>query len=231
MGAAVAKGFANCGSNVAVHCNRSRDEAEKVVVKIEKAGGKAILLQGDLSKSAEAARVVEATGNAFGKIDILVNNVGGLVRRTLAEKNEDEIINLNIRSVVAATRAAIPHFRKQGHGNIINTGSVAARHEGRPGASVYASGKGFVHTITHSLAKELVGDKIRVNTMSPGAIWTPFHKDTPESAVEQWKEMIPMGHLGTPEDLAGAYLFLASDSLSAYVTGRTVDVNGGMIMP
>jgi len=235
IGAAVAQGFAACGARVAVHCNRSRAEAEKVLAAIKKEGGEAVLLQGDLSKSAEARRVVEETVAAFGRIDVLVNNVGGLVQRTMAVDNEDDvvdaIIDLNIRSVVASTRAAIPHFEKQGGGVIINTGSVAARHGGGPGASVYAATKGFVHTVTKSLAKELVGSKIRVNTVSPGAIWTPFHKATPESAVEQWKKMIPMGRLGTPDDLVGAYLFLASDSMSGYITGQIIDVNGGMVMP
>jgi 3-oxoacyl-[acyl-carrier protein] reductase len=235
IGAAVAQGFAACGARVAVHCNRSRAEGEKVVAEIKKEGGEAVLLQGDLSLSTEARRVVEETVAAFGRIDVLVNNVGGLVQRTMAVDNEDDvvdaIIDLNIRSVVAATRAAIPHFEKQGHGIIINTGSVAARHGGGPGASVYAATKGFVHTVTKSLAKELVGSNIRVNTVSPGAIWTPFHKETPETAVEQWKKMIPMGRLGTPEDLVGAYLFLASDSMSGYITGQIIDVNGGMVMP
>jgi len=171
------QGFAACGARVAVHCNRSRADAEKVVAAIKKEGGTAVLLQGDLSKSAEARRVVEETVAAFGRIDVLVNNVGGLVRRTMAVDNEDDvvdaIIDLNIRSVVAATRAAIPHFEKQGGGIIINTGSVAARHGGGPGASVYAATKGFVHTVTKSLAKELVGSKIRVNTVSPAPSGRP----------------------------------------------------------
>lgn len=235
IGAAVAKGFADCGAKVAVHCNASREAAEGVVSEIKASGGEAVLLQADVTKSAEAARVVDETVAAFGNLDVLINNAGGLVKRTLAEDNEDEIvdaiIDLNIRSVIAATRAAIPQFRKQQSGNVINTGSVAARHGGGPGTSVYASTKGFVHTITKSFAKELVGDNVRVNTVSPGAIWTPFHKETPDSAVEQWKKMIPQGRLGTSEDLVGAYLFLASDNMSGYVTGQVIDVNGGMIMP
>jgi 3-oxoacyl-[acyl-carrier protein] reductase len=235
IGAAVAKGFAGCGSKVAVHCNASREAGEQVVAEIKNDGGEAILLQADVTKSAEAARLIAETVAAFGSLDVLINNAGGLVKRTLAEDNEDAvidaIIDLNIRSVVAATRAAIPQFRKQQSGNIINTGSVAARHGGGPGTSIYASTKGFVHTITKSFAKELVGDNVRVNTVSPGAIWTPFHKETPESAVEIWKKMIPQGRLGTGEDLVGAYLFLASDNMSGYVTGQTIDVNGGMVMP
>ena len=98
IGAAVAIGFANCGSKVAVHCNRSRDAGEKVVAEIRKSGGEAILLQADVSKSTEATRVVEETVAAFGTIDILVNNAGGLVQRTLAADNEDEIIRRYRRS-------------------------------------------------------------------------------------------------------------------------------------
>lgn len=235
IGAAVAIGFANVGAKVAVHCNRSRAEGEKVVAAIKAAGGEAVLLSGDVTKSAEAKRVVDETVAAFGRIDVLVNNAGGLIKRTPPADNDDAfvdaVIDLNIRSVVAASRAAIPHFVKQNHGAIISTGSVAARNGGGPGASIYASTKGFVHTFTKSLAKELVAHNVRVNAVAPGVIFTPFHKSTPEAAMEGFKKAIPMGRLGTAEDLVGAYLFLACDGLSGYVTGQVLDVNGGQIMP
>ncbi len=235
IGAAVAKGFANCGAKVAVHCNKSRAEGEAVVAEIKAAGGEAILVQGDVTKSAEAKRLVDETVKAFGRIDVLVNNAGGLVKRTPPTENDDDfidaVVDLNIRSVVAASRAAIPHFVKQNHGAIISTGSVAARNGGGAGVSIYASTKGFVHTFTKSLAKELVGSNVRVNAVAPGVIATPFHKSTPADAMEGFKKGIPLGRLGTPEDLVGAYLFLASDNLSAFITGQVIDVNGGQIMP
>jgi len=235
IGAAVAKAFAALGARVAVHCNKSRAEGEKVVAEIKKAGGEAILLQGDVTRSAEAKRVVDEAALAFGRLDVLVNNAGGLVRRTKAADNEDALVDavldLNVRSVVAASRAAIPYFEKQMHGAIVNTGSVAARHGGGPGTSMYASSKGFVHTITKSLAKELAPFNVRVNAVAPGVVVTAFHKDTPKAAMEGWKAGIPLGRLAEPEDMVGAYLFLASDTLSGYITGQVIDVNGGMVMP
>lgn len=235
IGAAVAIGFANVGAKVAVHCNKSRAEGEKVVAAIKAAGGEAVLLSGDVTKSAEAKRLVDETVAAFGRIDVLVNNAGGLVKRTPPADNDDDfvdaVIDLNIRSVVAASRAAIPYFVKQNHGAIISTGSVAARNGGGAGASIYASTKGFVHTFTKSLAKELIGSNVRVNAVAPGVIFTPFHSTTSAEAMEGFKKAIPMGRLGTAEDLVGAYLFLACDALSGYVTGQVIDVNGGQIMP
>ena len=235
IGAAVAKGFAKCGAKVAVHGNSSFAVAEKVAEEIVSSGGTAFASKADLSSSAECERLVGEVVAKFGRIDILINNVGGLVRRSLAVENEDEfvdqVIDLNIRSVVASVRAAIPHMKAVGGGVIINTGSIAARHGGGPGTSIYASSKGFVHTITKSFAKELAGDNIRVNCVSPGVIDTPFHKETPSDAMEGWKKAIPQGRLGEPEDMVGIYLFLASDSMSAYVTGQTIDVNGGFVMP
>ncbi len=235
IGAALAQGFANVGAKVAVHCNRSRAEGEAVVAAIKAAGGEAILLVGDVTKSAEAKRLVDETVKAFGRIDVLVNNAGGLVKRTPPEDNDDDfidaVVDLNIRSVVAASRAAIPYFAKQKSGAIISTGSVAARNGGGAGVSIYASTKGFVHTFTKSLAKELVPHNVRVNAVAPGVIATPFHASTPAEAMEGFKKGIPLGRLGTPEDLVGAYLFLASETLSGFITGQVIDVNGGQIMP
>ena len=235
IGAAVAKGFAHCGSKVAVHCNASRDAGEQVLADVKTEGGEAILLQADVSQTAGANQVVEETVAAFGRLDVLVNNAGGVLQRVSPEEIDDDLlqqlIDLNIRSVVMACRAAVPHFKRQNQGNIINTGSIAARHGGGPGATVYASTKGFVQTHTRALARDLVSHNVRVNAVAPGAIMTPFHKDTPASAVEAWGKAIPMGRIGEPEDLVGAYLYLASDRMSGYVTGITLDVNGGWLLP
>jgi len=131
-----------------------------------------------------------------------------------------------------ACRAATPHFRRQGGGNIINVSSIAARGGGGPGSRLYAGAKGFVSTITRGLAKELVADGIRVNAVSPGVIATPFHErfSTPEE-LEATARNNPMGRVGTAEDCVGAFLFLASDTMSGYVTGQIIEVNGGQLMP
>ena len=235
IGAAVAKGFADCGAHVAVHYNASQDGANAVVADIHAAGGTAVALGADVMDSTAVATLVAETRQALGGLDVLINNAGGLVRRAPSQEVDDDlfgqIMDLNTRSVVMACKAVLPGFIAQGHGNIINTGSIAARHGGGPGAGVYASAKSFVHTYTRALAKEYAGQGIRVNCVSPGVILTPFHAETPQSAIDGWIKAIPMGRLGEPEDLIGSYLFLASDKMSGYVTGQMLDVNGGFLMP
>jgi 3-oxoacyl-[acyl-carrier protein] reductase len=135
--------------------------------------------------------------------------------------------------MLAFCRDVVPVMRAQGRGgSIINVTSVAARHGGGPGAFLYAGSKGFVSTATRGLAKELVGDRIRVNAVAPGVIQTPFHDrySTPQM-LESFKATIPMARIGTPEECVGAFLFLASETLSGYVTGQIIEVNGGQYMP
>ena len=137
--------------------------------------------------------------------------------------------------------AAHPWLKKQG-GFIINTTSIAARNGGGNGAILYAAAKGFVSTITHGHAKEFVADRIRVNAVAPGVIATPFHErytdaDSLVSVTDTFfyltlqRKTIPMGFVGTPEHCVGAYLFLASPTLSGYITGQVIEVNGGQLMP
>jgi 3-oxoacyl-[acyl-carrier protein] reductase len=143
----------------------------------------------------------------------------------------DAVMDLNARSVVAASRAAIPHLKKS-RGFIINTTSIAARNGGGGGSVLYAAAKGFVSTVTRGLARELIGSGIRVNAVAPGVIDTPFHQRY--STADQMKAMlatIPQGRAGTAEECVGAYLFLASEMLSGYVVGQVIEVNGGQLMP
>ena len=236
IGAAVAEGFARRGSRVAVHCASSRDAAEAVVDTIRTAGGEAILLQGDVTETATVTRLVDETRQAFGRIDVLINNAGGLVRRApLAEIDDpliDQIVDLNIRSAVTATRLVAPLMADQGGGAVINTGSIAARNGGGPGASLYAASKAFLQTFTRNIAREYGTRNVRVNAVAPGVITTPFHErfSTPE-VLESMRQSIPMQRLGTPEECVGTYLFLASETLSGYVTGQVIEVNGGQLMP
>ena len=236
IGAAVAKGFGRLGAQVVVHYNRSAAEAEAVAAAIAAAGGKAILLQGDVSDSAVARRVVDEAAERCGRLDILVNNAGAMVeRRLIADCDDallDKVIDLNVRSVIAATGAAVAHFRRQGRGNIVNVSSIAARNGGSAGAGIYAAAKGFVATLTHGLAKEHAKDNIRVNAVSPGVILTPFHERYSTAAqLEAARQTIPMGRFGSAEECVGIVLFLATDALSSYVTGQVIEVNGGQLMP
>lgn len=236
IGAAAAKAFAAEGCRVVVHYNASRDAAEAVAAEIRGAGGEAQLVNGDVRDSATARRVVEEAAEKLRGLDILINNAGGLVRRVpIADIDDavfDEIVDLNVRSTVAACSAGVPHLRRAGGGCIINVTSVAARLGGGPGASLYASSKAFVSTFTRALARELAPDRIRVNAVSPGVILTPFHErySTPQ-ILESMRASIPMGRLGQADECAGTFVYLASDALSGYVTGQVVEVNGGQLMP
>jgi 3-oxoacyl-[acyl-carrier protein] reductase len=236
IGAAAARAFAEQGSKVVVHYNASKEAAEKVAREVKSAGGEALLVGGDVTKSANIKRIVADTLAGFGRIDVLVNNAGGLVQRTKIEDySEDflhQVLDLNVIQVAMFMHEVVPAMRKQGGGNIINVSSIAARHGGGGGAIVYAGAKGFISTATKGWAKELVGDKIRVNAVSPGVITTPFHERY--STAEQLKAMqatIPMNRLGTAEETSGTFIYLASDAMSGYVTGQVIEVNGGQYMP
>ncbi|WP_248322435.1 SDR family NAD(P)-dependent oxidoreductase [Caballeronia sp. Sq4a] len=236
IGAAAARAFGRYGANVAVHYNSSKDQAEEVAKDVRALGVSAITVGADVRDSKAIVAAVAQTVDAFGKIDVLINNAGSLVKREPLESATDElfddVININARSVVAFTRAALPSLRSGGGGSIINVTSVAARNGGGPGALLYAASKGFVSTITKGMAKEFAADHIRVNAVAPGVIGTPFHDrfSTPEQ-LEGFRKSIPMGYIGEADDCSGAFLYLASEAMSRYVTGQIIDVNGGQLMP
>ena len=236
IGAAAARAFGAQGAHVVVHYNSSAAEAEAVAADIRKGGSKAITIGANVRDSKAVDKAIASAVEQLGRIDVLINNAGSLVKREALEKITDElfdeVVQINARSVVAFTRAVIPVMRNQGGGNIINVTSVAARHGGGPGALVYAASKGFVSTITRGMAKELLADKIRVNAVSPGVIMTPFQErfTTPDQ-LEAFRKTIPMGRIGDPDECSGAFLYLASDQLSGYVTGQIIEVNGGQYMP
>ena len=237
IGAAAAVAFGKLGARVAVHYNSSQGPAEEVLGRVKATGAQAILLKGDVLESAQCQRLVDETVKAFGRIDILINNAGALVQRVPIEEITDElfdnVVYLNVRSAMMCTAASVAAMRQQGQGGVvINVTSVAARHGGGAGASLYAGSKGFVSTMTRGLAKELVKDNIRVNAVAPGVITTPFHErfSTPQM-LEGFRATIPMNRLGTAEECAGAFVYLASEQMSGYVTGQIIEVNGGQYMP
>ena len=235
IGAAVAKALAAQGAKVAVHYNESAAAAEAVLADIRHAGGEAILIQGDVSKPGGSERVVEAAAEKLGGLDGLINNAGGMLGRVPTAEMDDahyaRVMDLNARSVLAATKAAVPFLRRR-QGFVINTTSIAARNGGGNGAILYAAAKGFVSTITRGHAKEFVGDGIRVNAVAPGIISTPFHdRYTSPEMLDAQRQSVPMARVGTPDECVGAYLFLASPLLSGYITGQIIEVNGGQLMP
>lgn len=234
IGAGCALAMGARGASVAVHYNSSKDAAEKVAQAIQASGGDAFVLQGDLRKSAECERVVSEAAKRMGRIDVLINNAGALIKRQavteLTDAMLDDILDLNVRSMMMCTKYAVPHMASGS--SIINLTSISASNGGGPGAATYAGSKAFVTTATKGLAKELVGRGIRVNAVSPGVITTPFHDkfSTPEQ-LEIMRKTIPMARLGSVDECVGAFLYLASEPLASYVTGQVIEVNGGQYMP
>jgi 3-oxoacyl-[acyl-carrier protein] reductase len=235
IGAALAKAFAAQGAMVGLHYNSSVDAAEKLAMEIREAGGNLVLIQADANNPAEMERLVGDMVAAFGKLDGLINNAGGMVARVNYEDMTDahymSVMDLNARSVVAASHAAIPHL-KETKGFIINTSSIAARIGGTGGAGIYGSSKAFVSAVTKGLANELGKFGIRVNAVAPGFIVTPFQVRYALPGQEQTvANAVPLKRVGHPDDCVGAYLFLASEALSGYITGQAIEVNGGQLMP
>jgi 3-oxoacyl-[acyl-carrier protein] reductase len=230
IGGAASLGFAHAGSRVLAQYLGGGPELKAV----EAAGIKTIKL--DLTEDTAPQRLIDECIKHFGRIDVLVNNAGGLVKRTgldaLTDPFIDDVFDLNVRQLVHCSRVAAEHMKKQKSGTIINVSSIAARNGASPGGSIYAGTKAFVSAFSKTIAKELVGDNIRVNCVSPGTIYTAFHErhSTPEKR-EATAKQIPMLRLGTADDCTGTFLYLASDSASGYVTGQVIEVNGGQLMP
>lgn len=235
IGAALASAFAAQGASVGLHYNSSADAAEALASSIRQSGGTVELFRADASKEDEIVGAVSAAHAAFGKLDGLINNAGGMVARQPYQEWTsalyDQIMDLNARSVLAASHAAIPHLKVNG-GFIINTTSIAARNGAGGGAGLYGSSKAFIANVTRGMAKELIPFGIRVNAVAPGVITTPFHERySTQSQLDAMLATVPQGRLGVAEDCVGAYLFLASESLSGYIIGQTIEVNGGQLMP
>lgn len=240
IGAAVARAYAAQGAMVGLHYNASVDAARALANEIAATGGTVHLVQADVADGGAVCAMVAEVAKTFGRLDGLINNAGGMVRRVpyaeASDADYDEIMDLNARSVLTASRAAIPHLKAAASlhgwgGFIINTTSVAARNGASGGAGLYGSSKAFVHNMTRGMAKELIPFGIRCNCVAPGVITTPFHERySTEAQLVAQKATIPAGRLGTAEECVGAYLFLGSAAMSGYVVGQVIEVNGGQLM-
>ena len=235
IGAAAAAAFAAQGASVALHYREHESEARAVLARLPPSTPAHILLHADLGRRDAAAMLVRQAAEALGGLDLLINNAGSLIsRRPFAELDDaliDSVFDLNVRAVIHATRAAIPYLEKSAAPAVINVGSIAGMDGGGPGSAMYASSKAFVHNLTRHLARDLASRGIRVNTVSPGVIATPFHAATPPERMESMRKSVLLGRVGTPADVVGAFLFLASPALSGYITGQNIHVNGGQVMP
>ncbi|WP_405203019.1 SDR family NAD(P)-dependent oxidoreductase [Dokdonia sp. LLG6352-1] len=235
IGFAVAKRLGDEGYTVIINGIQD-DEGAQRLEELKAAGITAEYYGFDVTKEEEVTANIKKIGEKYGKIDVLVNNAGGLGGRSRFEEMTTEfyrfVMALNLDSVFFASRAAIPFLKKGDHPTIINYTSNAGWNAGGPGAGIYGTSKAGVHTITRALAKDLAEYGIRVNAVSPGTIDTPFHKQIKETKPEvfaSWANNIMLGRLGQPEDVAGVVSFLASPD-AAFLTAETIQVGGGQAL-
>ena len=236
IGATLARAFAAQGVKIALHGYANIEQAEQVARDIRNLGGEAHVIKADIRTSQECTRLVQEAHAALGGLDILINNAGGVVNRVPIRDADDDlydaVLDLNARSVFACSRAALPIMETQGGGVIISTTSLAARNGGGGRSVLYAASKAFVSTFTRGLAKEVARFNIRVNAVAPGVIDKPnVSWVTPQHQIEASIKATPMRRTGTLDECVGAYLYLASNQMSSFVTGQIIEVNGGMIMP
>jgi 3-oxoacyl-[acyl-carrier protein] reductase len=230
IGAAIAQAYGAEGASVAVNYASSKAGADRVVGEIAKRGGKAIAVQGDMSKRDDIQRLIAETRKAFGRLDILVNNAGVYEFLPLEQVTPEHFhkqFNLNVLGLILASQEASKLFGDAG-GVIINISSVAAT-AAPPSTVVYSATKGAVDTVTKVLAKELGPRKIRVNAINPGMIETEgVHSAgiTESDFRRQIEAATPLGRIGQPQDVAPVAVFLASDD-SGWITGETIHVAGG----
>jgi len=234
IGAATAKVLADLGANVAIGYHANQSGAEQVRDEVLKSGRKGVAIRADVRHADEIRRLVHETVAQLGPIDILINNAGSLVQRMklmeVTEERWDQIMDLNLKSVLLCSQAVVPSMIERKRGAIVNVVSIAGRNGGGPGAGAYSTAKGALTTFTKSMAKELAPHGIRVNAVGPGVIDTPFHEvfSTPEM-LRNFVAMIPLGRLGTSMECATVIAFLASDAAS-FIVGETIEVNGGQLM-
>lgn len=229
IGRAVALALAAEGANIVVNYASSNDAAQQVVTAITDAGGNAIALQADVSKSEQVDALINETLAKFGRIDVLVNNAG-ITRDTLLLRMKPEdwqaVIDLNLTGVFLCTRAVSKVMLKQKEGRIISITSVAGQ-MGNPGQANYSAAKAGVIGFTKTVAKELASRGITVNAVAPGFIATDM---TSNVKSEEILKYIPLARFGQPEEVAGMVRFLAADPAAAYITGQVFNVDGGMVM-
>lgn len=229
IGAAVAKRLASEGAAVVVNYASSKAAAEQVVADILHRGGKAVAVQADVSKAEDIDRLFIATQNAFGTIDILINNAGIYTPAPLTEINATHFhqqFDLNVLGLLLTTQAAVKHFNPAG-GSVVNISSVVSTH-GMAGLSVYSATKGAVDSITRALAKELAPSKIRVNAINPGMVETEgVHATGFIQNRGNVEAVTPLGRIGQPDDIAPAVAFFASEE-AAWITGETLYIAGGL---
>ncbi|SHO56081.1 SDR family NAD(P)-dependent oxidoreductase [Vibrio quintilis] len=239
IGLATAKYLAKAGAHVTLTSYRQHSDIEETLAELNRFEGSATFHQVDFADDAACERFVSEFAALHGGIDVLINNVGGLVDRKNTDEIDaeffDDVAYLNMRSAQTMVRLALPYLKQsasQDHwsASVINVGSIAADSGGGPGASLYAASKGWLHSINRSWAKTYAKDNIRFNVVSPGTVDTAFHADKDDATKARISKGIPMGRLGTAEEMAPTFAYLASHAMSGYITGQVININGGQYM-
>jgi NAD(P)-dependent dehydrogenase (short-subunit alcohol dehydrogenase family) len=231
IGKSVAIYYAKEGANVAIVYLNEHEDAEETKQLIEQEGQRCLLLAGDIGDEAFCKEVVEKTAGEFGSVDILVNNAGEQhPQETILDITAEQLektFKTNIFAMFHLTKAVLPQMKKGS--SIINTASITA-YQGHPQLIDYSSTKGAIVSFTRALSNSISKDGIRVNGIAPGPIWTPLIPSTfSAEQVEKFGTDTPMGRAGQPEELAPAYVFLASDD-SSYISGQMIHINGGKVV-
>ena len=230
IGMAISRALLDAGCNVAVHYFSSADAAKELKAEF---GERVVAFQADLTDPVQTQRMVDQAVAAFGGLEILVNNAGSLIgRRSLDDVDMEfweSVIDVNVTSMMNVTKFSVPALRKANGASIVNLASLAGRKGGHAGSLVYSTAKGAVLTMTRALSAELGPDGIRVNALAPGLILeTSFHNThTTKESADATIAQIPLGRAGNPNDVAHAAVFLA-EQFDGFVTGSTLDINGGV---
>jgi acetoacetyl-CoA reductase len=228
LGSAIAEELGRGGAKVVVNYSRSKEPAEELVKQISANGGEAIAVQADVSDPEQAQSLIDQTIEEFGRIDVLVNNAGINIDRTLRKlevEDWDKVIQVDLNSAFYTVHAALPHMMEQGGGKIINMSSFVGE-AGNIGQANYSAAKAGLLGFTKTAAKELARYGITVNSICPGFIETDMVASIPEEPKQKLLKTIPLGRFGQPQEIARAVRYLIEDG--DYVTGQALDINGGV---
>ncbi|MDY0294453.1 MAG: 3-oxoacyl-[acyl-carrier-protein] reductase [Acholeplasmataceae bacterium] len=231
IGRTISLALAKCGATVIVNYNQSKEKAESLIEEINNLGQKAMAFQANIAHYEEAKKLIDDILNQFGQLNIVVNNAGitddALILR-MTEEQFDRVIDTNLKGVWNISKHSAKSLLKSGYGRLINISSVSGV-LGNAGQSNYSSAKAGIIGMTKALAREFAGRNVTVNCVAPGFIETDMTKKLSEDVIKAWADQIPLKRFGKPQDVAHAVCFLASEEAS-YITGHTLEVDGGLVM-